>query len=454
MKLLSLFIFTWLSSTLAHASFVKTTHDFGNFVPARETLSATFEYINRAETPVILVVTDPTTVLNRCTIASYTKEPIKKNFKGTLTVNCRFLDIGFNNKQVAKVQIRKGNTITEQALSVKGIVVESSACKPLDLNYEAPLNKMPALDQDGMGICYAFTASQMLEFQAKKNGLNLSISAIDASFISKYYDKQDTFQLDSGMPTNAIRNILKLGVASRECIDKVIAKHTKGTTLSSEEFLAIVEDVWIARRKNTTEAQIKADLKTTCHNYGISTAQFDKLLKELTVPFKVYLQEIFAECTDDRRKSKDLDDLDLELSVKVTGNNTQMVKFLDKLLDHKSPPALAMCAEILQNDPDHRGLTISGETRTVAMKDGKKDCGMHSVLVTARRKVGHSCEYLIRNSWGGTWAPKNMTCACKTPTAYYPDCSLNKEKGGNKVMVGCWVKEENLLPNTKNILGF
>jgi hypothetical protein len=47
-----------------------------------------------------------------------------------------------------------------------------------------------------------------------------------------------------------------------------------------------------------------------------------------------------------------------------------------------------------------------------------------------------------------------MKCACKTAQGYYPDCSLNKEKSGNKVMVGCWVKEENLIPNTKNILGF
>jgi hypothetical protein len=453
MKRLVLFIFSICFSVQTHADFVPTTHDFGTYVPKGETLTATFKFKNTLETPAILYIPNEADLFDGCKVRSYTKAPILKNYIGFVNVSCKFTSEGFNHKQVASVIINQAKSKSTQRLNVKGFVVESSECRPVDLNHNTVLKKMPVLDQDGMGICYAFTASQMIEFQAKKKGINRSFSPIDASFISKIDDKPQTFQLDAGQANTVVKNILKEGVASRTCIDKVIRKHTVGTTLSSEEFLALVEDVWMARRKKSSEAKIKADLKSTCAAYGIDTEKFSKLLIDLKKPFKTFLNDMFKECQEERKQIKK-EDLDLDLKIKVSGPNSAIVKFLDQFLDKKELPTIAICAEILQGKPKHRGLLIADNKREYKKVNGKRICGAHSVLVSGRRKVGHSCEYLIRNSWGGSWAPKDMSCACKTPTAYYPDCSLNKEKHGNKVMVGCWVKEENLIPNTKNVLGF
>lgn len=454
MKLLVLFIFTYCFTVQTHAGFVQTTHDFGNYVPKGESLSATFKYKNTTNTPAIIIIPPERDLFSGCKVTSYTKAPILKNYVGRVNISCKFSDDGFNLKQVATAIVSQNLTQTNFNLSVRALVVETSECKPMDLNPNTVLKNMPVLDQDGMGICYAFTASQMIEYEAKKNGINRSFSSIDASFVTKAKDKAATFQLDSGQVDKVIKAILKEGVASRNCIDNVIKKHTKGTSLSSEEFLSLVEDVWMARRTNSTDAKIKTDLKSTCDRYGISTHQFTDLLKDLNKPFKTYLYDMFKECNLDRLEAKAIQRLDLELKTKVTGSNSEMVKFMDNILDKKNIPNLAICAEILQGKPNHQGLLPSDKREYKKNKDGKRDCGSHSVLVTARRKVGHTCEYLIRNSWGGSWAPKDMKCACKTPKAYYPDCSLNKEKSGNKVMVGCWVKEENLIQNTKNILGF
>jgi hypothetical protein len=454
MKLLVLLIFSFCFSVQTHAGFVQTTHDFGNYVPKGESLSATFQYKNSTNSPAIIIIPSESGLFAGCKVTSYTKAPILKNYIGRVNISCNFSDVGFNLKQIATALIHQNNTTSPYQLSARAMVVEASECKPMDLNPNTVLKNMPMLDQDGMGICYAFTSSQMIEYEAKKNGINRSFSSIDASFVTKAKDIAETFQLDSGQPDKAIKAIIKDGVASRGCIDNVIKKHTQGTSLSSEEFLALVEDVWIARRAKTTEAKIKADLQSTCDQYGISVNQFSDLLKDLNKPFKTFIYDMFKECNLDRQKAKVIQDLDLDLKTKVSGSNSEMVKFMDKFLDKQKIPNLTICAEIIQGKPEHRGLLLSDKREFKKNKEGKRDCGSHSVLVTARRKVGHSCEYLIRNSWGGSWAPKDMKCACKTAQGYYPDCSLNKEKSGNKVMVGCWVKEENLIPNTKNILGF
>lgn len=453
MKRLVLFIFLLCLSVQSHAGFVRTIHDFGHYVPKGETLTASFQYKNTADSPAILIIPSESSFFKNCRVSSYTKEPIQKNYIGRVNISCKFSVNGYNHKQVASAIVRQNKKDSTHKLSVKAIVVEASECKPMDLNRGAVLHKMPVLDQDGMGICYAFTASQMVEYEAKKNGINRTFSPIDASFLAKAMDKPETFQLDAGQSDVVVKAILKDGVASRSCIDQVIKKHTVGTSLSSEEFLALVEDVWKARRTKTTEAKIKSDLKLTCEQYGISEGQFSDLLKDLKKPFKTFLTDLFKECNSDRQQSK-IQDLDLHLKVEVSAPNSEIIKFMDNFLDKKTIPNLAICAEILQGKPKHRGLVISDKREYKRNPDGTKDCAAHSVLVTARRKVAHTCEYLIRNSWGGSWAPKDMKCACKTPTTYYPDCSLNKEKHGNKVMVGCWVKEENLIPNTKNVLGF
>lgn len=452
MKLLALLAITFFWNSETFAGFTKTTHDFGNYVPSRQSLTATFEFKNPGPAPAILVLTTSGDS-SRCSVSSYTKEPIKKGWVGKVHVSCKFTDDGFNLKQFANFNVVQASGTTTQTLSARANVVHSSDCKPMDLNHDEALKKIPTLDQDGMGICYAFSAVQMVEYQARKNGIHRSFSPIDASLISKSQLPDDRFELDSGLTDSTIKHILEDGVASRSCIDEVIKKHTQGTSLSSEEFLSLVEEVWVARRKKTTETQIKKDLKNKCDSYGISVDQFSSLLKDLDIPFKRYITQMFEECDSERNQLRDLKKLNLTVTKKTSGTNLEIVKEIDRHLDNKSPPNLVLCAEILQSKPHHRGLAISGTKRDFVYKNRVKDCGTHGVLAVARRKNNNRCEYLIRNSWGSTWAPKTLTCACKTPKAYYPDCSKNKEPGGQKVMVGCWVKEEDLIANTKNVIG-
>ena len=449
MKILALLAITFFWSSETYAGFTKTTHDFGTFVPSRQDLTGTFEFKNPGPAPAILVHAK-TEAVGRCEVTSYTKEPIKKGWIGKVNFRCRFSDEGFNLKQFATFNIVEKSGTTSQTLSAKAYVVHSSDCKPIDLNYEPAMRNLPVGDQDGMGICYAFAASQMVEYKAKTKGINRSFSPIDASFVSKEHINENAFKLDSGLTDATINHILNEGIATRTCIDRVIKKHTRGANITSEEFLSLLEDVWKKKRNKESEADIKKDLKNQCDQIGVSVAIFDALLKDWKVPFKKYVSDIFKECDAERT---DLKDLGLEVSFKSSGTNLEMTKHLDKLLDRKDAVNLIMCAEILQGKPHHRGLVITDRKRDFAYKNNEKDCGTHGVLATARRKVNNRCEYLIRNSWGGSWSPKGMTCACKTKNNYYPDCSKNKEPGGNKVMVGCWLKEQDLIPNVKNIVG-
>ena len=66
----------------AEFKFVEEKHDFGN-VPQGKPVTTEFVYTNIGEEPLILTEVKPTC---GCTIADYTKTPVKKGEKGTIKI--------------------------------------------------------------------------------------------------------------------------------------------------------------------------------------------------------------------------------------------------------------------------------------------------------------------------------------------------------------------------------
>lgn len=236
----------------ADAGFDRVSVNLGTIVK-RMPSNAKFIYSNSAKKPAILTMIKSSSELNLCKVTSYPQSPILPGKSGEVMIQCNFHHEGFNSKQVAQVQVVEGTARSTQSLTVQAQVIESGSCLDMDLNYGATLSKMPMLDQDGLGACYAYTSSQLIEFHLKQKGIKRTLSPIDASFIYKQDARASEFVLNSGVMRNAIEDILDEGVASRECINRVIKKHTTGTPLTSEEFLTLIQDVYINRRQSMTE---------------------------------------------------------------------------------------------------------------------------------------------------------------------------------------------------------
>lgn len=479
---LVLFIFVFHHSSWA--SFKKTVHNFKK-VQINIDQKASFEYINITATPAMLFIPELVTEGRKCKISDYSRSPILPGKKGTVDIVCVFRELGYHSQSFTVVVTEKGrqnslkisyqaeaftkiyqpkpkptptNATVISTTAVKRPVAmrppvgkKSTSVQPnLDLNMSYPLNGMSVGDQDGVGICYAFATSTALEYKLKQKNINRTVSPIDVGLVFKSSYATWSPNLDSGNTYLTINQILAHGVASKECIDRVIKKETANTNMTSEKFLHMVQEIYTLRDKKKTNNEIKTQLAKLCQVYGVSNAKLDEFLNEFNRPIREYLRNLFAPC----EKERDLilkENFPQYISAAPLQDATMKAK-IDEILGHKSPVVISLCAEILQGELNHLGL--DGERKPKLDAKGNSLCGSHAVVITGRKTENGKTSYLIRNSWGASWKEKTLTCACRTPNAYYSNCTEAPKTEKNKVMVGCWVPEASLLPNTTSVGGF
>lgn len=106
------------TDNLAEFKFESETHDFGK-IPQNKPVSYVFKFTNTGEQPLIISAVEPTC---GCTIADYTKTPVKKGQTGsiTLTYNAAALapftkgvTVKSNAKTPVKMLYLKGEVIEE-----------------------------------------------------------------------------------------------------------------------------------------------------------------------------------------------------------------------------------------------------------------------------------------------------------------------------------------------------
>ena len=123
------------------------------------------------------------------------------------------------------------------------------------------------------------------------------------------------------------------------------------------------------------------------------------------------------------------------------------IKKIDNTLNKKMPLVTYVCSKVL-DEPSYRGLINETNGDTLREDLQKEDCAPHAVVVSARQKIGPSCKYLVRNSWGASWHPEGVACACiEDDGTYEPIC----KRANPSEFVGCWYNKKDLIPNTYSI---
>jgi len=103
--------------------FNEEKHDFGK-IPQGKPVTTIFEYTNVGEEPLIVTQVQPSC---GCTIADFTKTPVKKGAKGTIKITYNAAVISPFNKSIT---ITSNAATPTKIISIVGEVVATTAAAP------------------------------------------------------------------------------------------------------------------------------------------------------------------------------------------------------------------------------------------------------------------------------------------------------------------------------------
>jgi len=107
----------------AEFKFAEETHNFGK-IPQGKPVTFNFEYANIGEEPLILTDVRPSC---GCTIADYTKVPVKKGDKGIIKITYSAFAVGVFNKAIT---ITSNAKTPQKVLLISGEVLAAAPATP------------------------------------------------------------------------------------------------------------------------------------------------------------------------------------------------------------------------------------------------------------------------------------------------------------------------------------
>lgn len=335
----------------------------------------------------------------------------------------------------------------------------------LQVMENSPFQRIPVYDQNGLGSCYAYTASQMVDFYRLKSGygkLGLTHPIWLALKFSEYYGYDS---LETGNVKNAVNIIRERGVCRDDEVQKRLNQYKAESDLSDAELMNIIEQInsaWDTPgftnigqifdkavdeswSKNACFDQREVRTKIFSH-FRLNNGRYRRVL---AVSF---LKEALASCKGDqvyrpvipavRDSCQDCSD-------------REMNDLIDDQLKSGLPVAFSYCAKVLE-EPSYRGISDDRNKdiylwyRSNYLVD-RETCGSHGSLVVGSRQNQGQCQYLVRNSWGSSSYEAHPNCLCEIEKGKYEDC---QHGDGSPNVVGCWVNRSDLTPNVMSVTHF
>jgi hypothetical protein len=353
----------------------------------------------------------------------------------------------------------------------------------------SPLTKMPVHDQDGSGMCYAYTAAQLVNYELIKKGKanTPKVHPVWMALLKAVFN--DEKKLSSGVVSKTLGHLNALSLScDYEVVHKALQKFGKETGKTDPEVVDFFEDLAknYEKQKNInysvvastvvsdstkgkfnfeqwmSEAQNAKDKakKTVIDNMNLSCdPEFKNDVKKMleNAPIedatKIVLKMVFEECW--KRPKKVVVPKPKNL---ILQNPPEQFADLARTFFSVSnrPLAISYCSKALKK-PAYKGLKVEDNwffDDEWEFKN-KDECGYHASILVGSRPKGNSCQYLLRNSWGthhGNWT-KSWDCFCqnKKTGEYVDNCKKATHPSSKYRVLGCWVDESSLSHNTGSI---
>lgn len=324
-----------------------------------------------------------------------------------------------------------------------------NSCAPLNLitQKDSPFNKIPVFDQDGLGICYSYTASQLIDYQLMKKG-NKDRIVHPLWGALKFADSAKQESISSGTTYYAIKAIQDAGNCHLKSFDEAISTWTKKTNASESEIMGLVEK--LAPKLGLLNTKVHQDvvdemIATAIEEHSpycstnISWNQLMPELRSLSLlsSRKLLSNLVLPVCNKPSRISI------TNPRFNLPAQDEQWVPAIDSKLDELNAPiAVSYCARGLY-DESYDGVNRKTATTPLGVKP---DCSNHESIIAGKKQINGKCHFLLRNSWGSGFhsSNKDRKCLCKSRKTgkFLDDCQEELHNDGDNIVEACWISED------------
>ncbi len=336
--------------------------------------------------------------------------------------------------------------------------IETCDTKNGAIEFPSKLLGAPVYQQNGAGICYASSSSLLHNYEL--------VRSTEANKYEKYaklhpttsaiYGSQKISYTGGNVEWN-LNSIARSPIPDAACVKQKILEFTKNDkNLNYSEFLVLIDQVYVHRSFITDKEllfqkmslhpfinQKKLCYKNALENLG---SQIDEIAK---LGSKIFIENILKDCP---KKPT----LKLEVSTIYSDDLNNFFEQMQAALINDSPVEVSICGAFF-NDLEFKGRTVGDSinlTENSFKENFSKKCidTLHSVVVTAQKFEGGTCQILLRNSWGADWKVPGLDCACianiDNKQVYKTKCESEKYKV--EKMVGCWFPKNKLAKNVQS----
>lgn len=288
---------------------------------------------------------------------------------------------------------------THNSQGIQSSLKEQKSCSPkIDLRSNI---LGPVRDQDTVGWCYAFAASDLLTYKLKK-----TISAADLAInynntwinymLNKLGDGEQDFI--GGWEDDAINGIAKKGGA---CLEKNLRSEDNGYALLKKT----LEDLDKLKTNNGKYTNINCSQAAHAMFPSIKTAEYLNIIDNSS---KVEFMALLSDKTCEPRISLKGIKAKKMSAIFESGSN-QLCDQIDNQLNAKNIVSIGYNAKSLYNID-------------------AKETSLHASVVVGRRfnSTNGECEYLIRNSWGRGCSRYDYRLKCEEGNIWMPKSVLVK----------------------------
>lgn len=347
----------------------------------------------------------------------------------------------------------------------------ATECRPINLITEAnsPFEKIPVYDQDGIGICYAYSAAQLIDYHLIKNGA--SKRSVHPVWLALQVSiKSDKGKLSSGNPSPTIEAVREAKNCDYDLVHSAIGTWAKKANITESEMTSLIEkmnpkfQLLLDGKKaeallNNTSPNITKDDMVVVLSEAVAeqkdhecspNPQYENIIPDLYALSilggpKMFEGLLFPVCYDQRVA------LNIPRSQnEILTEDNEYPDFIDRKLNElNAPVSIGYCSKAL-SDKTYDGVVSRVENIIL-----KEDCGNHESLLVGKKKIQDSCHFLLRNSWGNGFADwnQNQSCLCKHKQtgAFVDDCTAQTHNTGEYSVEACWIDEGTIAKNINNV---
>ncbi len=289
-------------------------------------------------------------------------------------------------------------------------------CRTVNLITEAdsPFRKIPVYNQGSINICYAYSAAQIIDWYQLKNGAPKR-NVHPAWTALQYALQRGRTKLEIGHPKEAIESMRMAMNCDYESVEAAVK-----SLGSSDE----------------SETKILSGIERGKYRLPAGSSSVETLNAVIE-----------KNCPSEKRTMVMVPEVE-RLNYETLKDDNAYETFLQtKFSAAPSPVSIAYCANVWKNSQfDGISVNAKGERDQV-----EKDCEYHESLVVGQKKVGNSCHFLVRNTWGNRWTAsnQNFSCVCRDLSTgeFTEDCRPETHRNDRYSVEGCWIRGSDLARN-------